>query len=214
MAKSIFRGWVIFTIVIVPLAFFFSACEEPDIIGMDVLPGVDSIGIEFWDTTSIISYSEIEDSVRTDETTSNLLGSFKDPVFGTTSASFYTQVRLSSNDVDFGTSPVFDSLILSLAYSGYYGDTSVSQNVIIYELTEDIYRDSNYYSNQSFLFIKPNLANYKFLPNPNDSVYVDGEMQAPQLRINFDQILGDKFLQAASSDLTDNDNFLKFCKGL
>lgn len=182
---------------------------------MEIQPDIDNITIFFSDTAFIVSYSEIEDSVRSDETPSNLLGSFKDPVFGTSSAGFYTQVRLSSNDVNFGTSPVFDSLILSLAYNGYYGDSTVPQKVIIYELGEDIYRDSNYYSNRSFKFNKPELANYTFFPKPSDSVNVDGEMQAPQLRINLNQTLADKLLHNASPDnLANNYNFLTFFKGL
>jgi len=94
------------------MVFFFNACEEPDIIGMEIQPDNDTFNIVFSDTTSIISYSEIEDSVRSDETPDNLLGSYKDPVYGTSLASFITQVRLSSNDVSFGTTPIFDSLIL------------------------------------------------------------------------------------------------------
>ncbi|MCF8299372.1 MAG: DUF4270 domain-containing protein, partial [Saprospiraceae bacterium] len=215
MARSILRRWAIITIVITPLVFLFSACEEPDIVGMEVHPDIDNINIFFSDTASILSYSEIEDSLRTDETDLNLLGSYKDPVFGTSTANFCTQLRLSSNDVSFGTSPVFDSLVLSLVYNGYYGDNSFQHNVMVYELIEDIYSDSDYYSFQPFLYDNTELANITFVPNFDDSVLVDGEMQAPQLRINLNQILGDKFLQTAlSTDLSDNDNFLKFFKGL
>jgi len=113
------------TIAFISVVIFFFSCEEPDVVGLQTQIKNDKLNISFSDTTSIIAFSQIEEQVRSDELTSNSLGSYFDPVFGTTSANLYTQLRLSSSNVTFGISPIFDSLILSFAYSGYYGDTAV-----------------------------------------------------------------------------------------
>lgn len=197
------------------LSFLFS-CEEPDIVGLEVQPPNDKMDVVF-DTITLVAYSVKEDSIRTDETVYNLLGSNEDPVFGKNSASFYSQFRLSSDNVNFGTNlhPDLDSIILSLAYKGIYGDTSAQQTVKVYELAENIYKDSVYYSNREILTTGVSLASKTFVPNLKDSVIVGGEKQAPQLRIRLSDELGQRFLDASgSTSLSDNTNFLEFFKGI
>jgi len=197
------------------VVIFLFSCEEPDVVGLQTQIKNDKLNISFSDTTSIIAFSQIEENVRSDELTKNLLGSYFDPVFGTTSASLYTQLRLSSSNVTFGISPIFDSLILSFAYSGYYGDTTIPMDVKVYEITEDMYRDSTYYSNQNFTYDNYELANYTFIPNPNDSVEIDNENYGPHLQIKLDKKLGDKFLYySRTSDFASSENFINFFKGL
>ena len=204
-------GFAIFFLLI---AFLFS-CKEPDTIGLEVQPVNDQLNVVFSDTTTIVAYTVAEDSVRTDETIYNLLGSYKDPVFGTSSASFLAQVRLAANGFPFGTTPVNpDSLILSLAYSGYYGDIRVPQTVNVYEMDNTVYKDSAYYSNLK-VSVKPNqIASLYFTPKPYDSVMVDGVKYAPHLRIKCSMNFATQLLQGTSTDYTDNSTFLKFCKGL
>jgi len=205
----------LFTIALISVVIFFFSCEEPDVVGLQTQIKNDKLNISFSDTTSIIAFSQIEDKVRSDELTSNLLGSYFDPVFGTTSASLYTQLRLSSSNVTFGISPIFDSLILSFAYSGSYGDTTVPMEVKVYEITENMYKDSTYYSNQDFTYNNYDLADSIFIPKPNDSVDFDNEKYAPHLQIKLDKILGDKFLYySRTSDFASSENFINFFKGL
>jgi hypothetical protein len=206
-------------IVIISISFLFS-CEEPDIIGLEVQPSNDKLNVQFTDTNTLTTYSVREDSIRTDETQYNLLGTFIDPVFGQTYASIYTQFRLSSDNVDFGANPVLDSLILTLDYEDFYGSIlkyDGLQKIKIYELAQDIYKDSSYYSNKNKSYSTTELANLTFLPDFEDSITIDSERYAPHLRIKLDNSLGQIFLDASGTDvLSDNDqtHFLDFFKGL
>ncbi len=197
---------------------FFSvllvSCSEPSIVGMDVQPKNDLLQASFSDTLSLVTYSVREDSVPTDETLLNLLGSYRDPVFGRTTASFYSQFLLSSENVNFGNTPKYDSIVLSLTFKGYYGDTSAIQNVRVYELKESISKLSRYYSTNTFN-ASPQLGALSFLPRPSDSVTVGGRMEAPQVRIRLDDALGIRLLaQSGTDQLINNANFLEYFKGI
>lgn len=191
------------------------SCKEPDIIGMEIQPANEKLNVEFCDTISLIAYSQKEDSIRSDETALNLLGSNNDPVFGKNNAGFYTQIRLSSNNAVFDSLPVVDSIVLSLAYKGVYGDTNALQKVNVYELAEDIYKDNAYYSNREFLTAGIVLGTKTFIPKPKDSVKVGASTLAPQLRIRLNDDFGNKiFAASGSGSLSDNSNFVKFIKGI
>ena len=201
---------------------FLSACNDPEIIGLDVQPQSDRINVTFSDTTSVIAYTVREDSLRTDETTYQLLGSYVDSVFGRSDAGIYAQVSPYSSSVDFGDTLGFDSLVLTLAYSGFYGDTT-PQTFHVYQLTETMHYDSIYYSNASFHYLsKPfhydprELGSVTVTPSPNDSVLIDSVKRAPHLRININNThLGDTLLAwSGQSQLSSPDTFLNHFKGL
>jgi len=194
------------------------ACnKDPFTVGFNLLPPTDTIGITTTDTVTVQAYSMLVDSVRSDETVNNLLGSLMDPVFGKTSASFYAQFRLPIEGIDFGASPVMDSLVLLLYYEGYYGDTTTMQHVKVYELSQDLYYDSSYYSNQTANHYGTLLADQDYRPRPTDSVTIWGKKTAPHLRINLSKntnYLGNKLLFAPTGVLASNTEFIKFMKGL
>ena len=89
------------------------------------------IGVLRTDTTEIVCYSYLDDSIGTKNVSYALLGSSLDPVFGLTQAGFYTQFHLSTAGHNFGESPILDSIVLQLCVSNYYGDTSVMQTVLL-----------------------------------------------------------------------------------
>ncbi len=199
------------------LLVLFSCKKDPYEIGIDLLPPSDTLHVLTTDTCTVVAFSVGQDSIRTDEATSLALGSMLDPVFGKTTASFYTQLRLSSEGVDFGKNPILDSLVLCLYYNGYYGDTSTLQHVKVYELSQDLEIDSGYYSNQSAATYGNLLANMNFIPRPTDSVTVFGKKVRSHLRINLSKItsyFGNKLLYAPETVLDENSSFLKFMKGL
>jgi hypothetical protein len=202
-------------LVLFALSVFFQACEPDEGIGIEVQPQGDKIVVGFGNNSGITCYTVPEDSVRSDETLINLMGSYFDPVFGTSTASFCVQFRLPDNDVDFGTNPVADSLVLSLVYNGYYGDISTAQTVKVYEVNEDFNRDSAYYSNDHVQYLPTPIASHFFVPAPNDSLEIGGVNYAPQLRFRLDNAFAQKFINASGTpDLANNTNFLAFFKGL
>ena len=94
--------------------------------------------------------TESVDSLRSDEPSSLLLGSIDDPIFGENISSFLTQISLSQSNIDLGSNPIVDSVVLSYSYSGYYGDLTSLNNIQVNYSDEKIYKDSIYYSNQDF----------------------------------------------------------------
>ncbi|MFH0867608.1 MAG: DUF4270 domain-containing protein [Bacteroidota bacterium] len=198
------------------LFVFFSTCEKPSEVGLEIQPPGDKLDVVYCDTISLVTYTVLEDSIRTDETSNNLLGCYIDPVFGKNTSGFYTHIRLSSNAPAFGTNPVVDSLILSLEYKSYYGDTLSPQWVKVYEIAEDFYKDSSYYSNRELSITGDVLASKTFYPLPTDDVYIGGDTLSAQLRIRLDTTFGHNILNAAagSPQLTDNTGFLEYFKGL
>ncbi|MFH1159452.1 MAG: DUF4270 domain-containing protein [bacterium] len=194
-----------------------SCKKDPYQVGLDLLPSSDTLYVDQFDTVTIIAYSEIEDSVRSDEMTSILLGSIMDPVFGKTTASFYSQFLLSSEAIDFGVNAQLDSLVLILYYQTVYGDTNTLQNIRVFEMSEGIVLDSSYYSNQSVSTYGIELADLYYKPHPKDSLTIWGKKVAPHLRINLTNhtnYLGNKILQAPNSVLSTSAEFIKFMKGL
>jgi hypothetical protein len=78
------------------------------------------MGTQFMDSTTIIAQSFWDDSLITKGLTNNVLGYINDPTFGTTKADFYAQYLLSGKSVNFGTSPMIDSVVLSIRISGFF----------------------------------------------------------------------------------------------
>jgi hypothetical protein len=192
------------------------SCNKNEEIGSNIQPTENLLGVVFQNNIPITAHTVIEDSVRTDETILNLIGSYYDPIFGITTAGMYAQFRLTSSNIDTAfANSVCDSIILSLAYNGgFYGDTTTNLTLSVFEISDDFYLEKNYYSNERLGTFKNNLANINFLPNLRDSVNVDGTMSIPQLRVNLKKSFGEKFINASSGDLVDNTSFLKFFKGL
>lgn len=179
---------------------------------MDVQPTDDLLNATVQDTFTLHSFIVREDSITSDETSSNLLGSYHDPVFGKTAASIYTQ--FATNSIVFGTPSdlVIDSVVLSMAYTGTHYGTLETQNVKVYQITQDFYKDSVYYSNRTLSYNTTPVANYDFIPNLTDSVKIGTINYKPQLRIRLDNTFGQNFL--AQGNFADNPSFLSFFKGL
>jgi hypothetical protein len=200
------------------ILLIISSCKkDPYEIGINLLPSVDTLGIKSSDTASIIAYSELQDSIRSDRTTTFLLGSLMDPVFGSSTANFYTQLDLSTTSYNFGQSPVLDSVVLMLQYDGYYGDSTALQSVKVYELSGAISPDSAYHTNNSIATYPTLLASKTFRPAIHDSVTVLGEKLAPHLRINLNKLtryFGNKLLNAPASSMADNTAFSEYMQGL
>lgn len=188
--------------------------KVPDTIGLDLV-NINKLPVS--DTMfSLTGYSLIEDSVLTDETSVNLLGSQYTENFGLTVASFYTHLRLTGLSPNFGDDPHMDSAFLTLVYSGYYGDTTTLQTIRIFEVLQDFYKDSSYYSTQKFETSLEELASYTFAPHPIDSVPItDSTKVSAQMKIPLNQSFVDKlFFPEDTTVLASNEKFLEYFKGI
>ncbi len=200
--------------IVLTFFLFLHSCKEPDVIGLEIQPPNDKPNVAICDTSRVDVYILKEDSLRTDHLSSNLLGSYCDQTFGTSSAGFYSQFRLPSTITSFGTSTIIDSVVLVFKYGGYYGDAITPLTFHVYELTESIYSDSTYYSNKIKANNGNDLANITMVPKTNDSIIIGGTKTSPHLRIKLDTIFGRKILNATTDQLSDNSKFLDFFKGL
>ena len=183
------------------------ACSDPNTIGLEVQPTSDAIIIS--DTSSFSwqnSQTESEDSLRTDEALNLILGEIDDSKFGVNRGSFYTQILLTENNTNLGTSPVVDSVILSYAYSGYYGDLEEFTSIEVNKISQDIYKDSIYYSNLSEI-TSGNMNNV-------DTFNLSDNSEDPFLRVKLKNEFGQQILNLGNERLKDNETFLQEFKGI
>jgi len=197
--------------------FAFISCSEPGTIGVEVLPDSDQPGVYF-DTTIVVEATTIrEDSLRSDEGVAgfNLAGSYTDPVFGKSNASFFAQIRLPNNNASFtfGTSPVLDSVVLTLAYADFYGDTLTPMQMEVFQTDESMVLDSNYYTNDQ-LTLGSQIYWGTVDVRPKDSLEISGAKRAPHLRLKLDNNFGNSFLSSPTSNFLSNDAFIQFFKGI
>ncbi len=211
----------------------FTSCDESSVVGLDIQPANDLLNVGYQDTTTLLTTTIREDSLRTDALLVTdgvgLIGKYVDPIFGTSTASMYTQLRLPSNittSSNFGNNPVCDSIVLSLVYEGSsYGKKDAKvQTINVYEVTEDIVKTSYYYSNNSLsknpIDLTQGHAGFNFTPRPTDSVSnilgpTVEPKQKPQIRVRMDNTFGQLLLNNQSSgNLADDVSFKSFLKGL
>ena len=197
-------------------AFLLFSCTDPQIIGLEIQPESDRITISSIDDNSPFSMvTKKVDSVRSGQTLYAMVGNYESTNLLDAKASFSTHLRLSDNSVDFGANPVLDSAIITLAYAGYYGDTSVEMTIQVQQLTQEIYDTTTYYSNDIISaspFSTP--LEHTFYPTPNTLKYLDSDtIGLRALSLNANQI-GQLVLDAGTDNLVDNDVFIPYFKGL
>lgn len=194
----------------------FSCKKTPDTIGNDLIDENNYINVFHTDTVQVFCHSYL-DSIGSKNVRYALLGSINDPVFGLTQAGFYTQFRFSSAGQNFGTAPVFDSLVLQLDLSSFYGDTTTLQTIHVYELTDSISASDPYYSYSTLPVGTTDLANgFQFRPHPNTTCHVVGgdTLAYSIIRIPLSQELGNYLMQIDSTAYQTPDVFKSYFKGL
>ena len=194
-------------------SFLFFSCSDSNVVGLEIQPNSDIIEIFNGEVINEIDslnpplYSlslstHSEDSLRTDETTSLLLGSINDPIFGLNEGSFLTQISLSENNVDLGENPVVDSVVFSYSYSGYYGDLTSPTSIAVKYVDLNIFKDSVYYSNHQFsvAFASTEDLLLDFTNSSDTSI-------SPILKMTLDNSIGQQILDLGNSTLVDNETF-------
>jgi predicted small secreted protein len=216
-----FRPRVVFPVALIAaFALIISACNEPTGIGRDLLGEGDLI-TALTDTFTIRTYTIAGDSTYATNLANNLIGSDDDAIFGRTTAGLYTQFVLPTNSLDFtpdtgSTVYIFDSLILSLSLTGFYGDDAVPQNISIYRMTEEMEFGTVYNADREF-DIQPSRIGSKtgFLPQVGDSVNVGTDREPPQVRIPLDFTFGQElFNLAGEPELANDTSFQNWLPGL
>ncbi len=182
----------------------------------------EDINVSRIDDFSLTTHTTLADSLRSDELSISTLGSYNDVVMGKTNSSFFTQLRIPVDNVNFsGSGPitniVLDSVVLSLEYQDHYGNLN-PQTFEVYQLNEDMDIDSAYYNGRSFANLGTNLVQSGFgtqTPDPTSTVYADGDSLPAQLRLKLENSFGQAILnESGNTSLADNESFAQFIKGL
>ncbi|VXB34886.1 conserved hypothetical protein [Flavobacterium sp. 9AF] len=173
---------IVLNIVLLLNAIIFTSCDKDfNSIGSDVL-GDDHFGLEKRDDFSVIAYSKGTGAVQSNNLSSNMLGVYhQDDFFGTTTASFVTQVALASVAPDLGIEREIqanDSVYLYIPYtstqtasgegiepntfelSSIYGDEDTAFDLKIYQ---------NGYLLRDFDAVDPS-TRQKYYSNENTSI--------------------------------------------
>ncbi len=138
------------------LVLFFS-CKKQDansILGLDVQPSNDLLGVTITDSTALYMHTQKVDYVRSYNDQYKFLGSTQDPIFGTTDAGIYTNFSIANNltNVSFGVNPILDSAELIIRFVGQFaGDTNTALNFNVQLLNDRLSIDSLYHTNSNLV---------------------------------------------------------------
>jgi hypothetical protein len=199
------------------LAFALASCEK----------STGEIGLEFVDgsqfafgtksAVAIRTHTEAFDSLVTLRPAALLVGSYQDPIFGRPTASFATQLVLSSVAPDFGVNPTVDSVFMILPYAGWYGDTTASFHIKV-QRSDSALTDSVYYS-FSTAAAGETLCDTSFVPKAGRKTLRTGaRVGETSMFLKLDGYKMQEWIVDAStanpSVLASNAAFLEYFKGL
>ncbi|MEC5144368.1 DUF4270 family protein [Chitinophaga sp. 212800010-3] len=219
--KINFRKLSIFATYIT-LLYGAASCNKSTILGGGLIPSGDLVNAKDTTLTGIIANNILryDSTVRNGRSTyAKILGSVTtDPVFGRTHAFVYTQVALPKSAFTFdGTGQTLDSVVLSLAYTGYTGDSSAPQTFRVYRMSEPNFKiDSNYAYNRALQYNPGELLGTATVTplSLRDSVSVYGTKETAQLRIKLSNAFGNDLLNQKSDGAFTNDSaFRVYLKG-
>lgn len=211
--------------LVVGLAFFIFACEEPGEIGLELNPenGVfvakyDEIPIN----TSVIQYENIlsDNSTRIDNLNQSpisggrlLTGNYSTTDFGEFQSKGFTSIYLSKSGFTPDDEFIFDSLVLSIKVDYLYGDNFAgNKRIYVHELAEEIKIDSLYLTKNSTSYIEQPIGEFNIDISAYDSTRVDTVYTT-----RLSDELGMRFLDKAITDtLVFNNNmaFREFFDGI
>jgi hypothetical protein len=164
--------------------------KTPDDIGLPYVPTGDLLQANFIDTFTLITHTCKSVPLLMTGQPLNLLGATNDPIFGTTTASIFTQFEPAFYYPSFGKNITLDSVVLSLAlYNNggkYYYGALAAEKFAVYQVSDPAFNVSSpYYSNSTTLYnteigsayIKPSVVSEKI------GTGADTLILPPQLRI-------------------------------
>ena len=186
-------------------AALFSACDNDETMGTELMPETDHPGIVVTDTIDIKAATVLDNKVYSTNQSHLLVGSNTDPVFGKSNAAFFAKFSNTSYG-KFPSGSICDSVVLSLGLDStavhFHGNTSATNSIDVYTLTSKIYADSSYYSNfnyQEIISDSP-IASIEFTPTNT----------LKEIRANLPVDFGQRVINC-SRDTTFDANFYGLC---
>jgi len=134
-------------LILLVQVLFISCNNDSTLIGESLQPPSERIHAHYLDTLTIQAFTLSQDSILSSGALLATVGHLEDDYFGSSTASFLFRVRLGNDDFAPGPDAIADSLVLTLLPDRFYGDSTTKMNLRIFRLDEDIFLESDYYSN-------------------------------------------------------------------
>lgn len=215
-------NWPTRTYILLLLSFLtFTACENPDV-ALD-LEGETRLETSFTDTVTIKAATVLlNDSILGFKRGNLLTGQARDAAnnFGTVKATTFTEVALGSGSFTDAANAVIDSMVLSLDYDEYYGDTTQNLTVRVHRLQEAFREDQIYFADRGIPYQEAVLGSRTFKPRPKQTVKsfnADSSAIVRQpipLKIRLDNALANQILAQRETILASQEAFVNFLPGL
>jgi hypothetical protein len=210
--------------LILGLALFTFACEEPGEIGLEINPENGDFVVSYFEIpieNTLIQYEDIlsDNATRINFASQSrvedgrlLIGNYNTPEFGTLNASAYSNFYFGK----YGFHPegyAFDSLVLHVKVNNIYGDNfSGVKRIKIHELSEEIKLDSIYLTKNSTPYLAEPVGEFNFEVSVFDTIFVDTVFTT-----RLADELGMRLFDKAQTDTiiyNDRREFRKFFNGL
>lgn len=127
-------------IFICSFLMFVSCDKDYNVVGEDLI-GENNFELGKY-YSSVKAYNQSTGVIQSDNLPINSLGIYTNAAFGTTTASFATQVELASIDPTIGANAVMDSVVLNIPYFSTVTNTNTTTGIKTYEL-DSIYGTLN-----------------------------------------------------------------------
>ncbi|MGB1102793.1 MAG: DUF4270 family protein [Crocinitomicaceae bacterium] len=179
--------------------------EETDI-GSNLDEG--NLNVLTTDTFTIRTYTEVYDSMESDETSVTLLGAYNDPIFGGVNCGFVTQIVPEAYTQDFPdlVDLTVDSVVLALRFTSinYYANLE-DMTVEVFEIDDVLERDDQvYYTFEEPTIISGNLVDSEPMvvtPDFVKDVIVGNDTLEPQIRIRLNPAIGEELVADSKAGL-------------
>lgn len=166
--------------------------------------------IHLIDTFSVNISTVWIDSIPTSMIDTILVGKCYDNIFGSITSNSFWQIGLPE-DISVQSIDIFDSITLSIQYSGYYyGDTLQPLTVRLYQLVEPLEtREDGYlYNTSKFRYADEPIGVYTFYPRPKGSESI--------FEVRVDDAFGKELLENMKYNeqmFSSDDNFITYYPG-
>ncbi|WP_210462681.1 DUF4270 family protein [Rufibacter roseolus] len=152
-------------------SFFFTACEDPTAIGLELQEPGTQIGTSYTDTATVrASTVLLKDSIIGLGAARVQVGRITDPVFGTVTAKTYAEfapLTFPANADSIDVSKGADSLVINLDYNYAFGDTTKAIAMNVHRLTQAFRDDETYFINEPMAYNETPVGSVTFSPRPS-----------------------------------------------
>ncbi|WP_165864860.1 DUF4270 family protein [Rufibacter latericius] len=152
-------------------SFFFTACEDPTAIGLELQEPGTQIGTSYTDTATVrASTVLLKDSIIGLGATRVQVGRISDNAFGTVTAKTYAEfapLSFPTNADSIDVSRGADSLIINLDYNYAFGDTTKEISMNVHRLTQAFRDDETYFTSEALTYDNTPVGSVTFKPQPN-----------------------------------------------